>query len=97
MLHDMVVILFAMTAGFTASGIVANLYRLVVGSRKDRLSRGIYYATMVFAGPNVLYENAAKARREKSCSRSAFWLAAAIAGYWSLALGLFVLEAALAL
>ncbi|HEX4157745.1 MAG TPA: hypothetical protein VHY79_04660, partial [Rhizomicrobium sp.] len=73
MLHDFIVILFAMTAGFTASGIVANLYRLVAGARSNGLSRTVYYATMVVAGPNVLYENAAKARREKTCSRLAFW------------------------
>jgi hypothetical protein len=95
MLHNFTVVLFAMTAGFTTSGIVANLYRLLAGA--DSGGRTVYYATMVVAGPSVLYENAAKARRDKSCSRLAFWLAAAIAGYWSLALGLFVLEFALAL
>jgi hypothetical protein len=96
MLHDFIVILFAMTAGFTASGIVANLYRILAGTDSTGFGRTVYYATMVVAGPSVLYENAAKAHREKSCSRLAFWLAAAIAGYWSLALGLFVLEFALA-
>lgn len=96
MLHDFTVVLFAMTAGFTASGIVANLYRLLAGADSSGFGRTVYYATMVVAGPNVLYENAAKARRDKSCSRLAFWLAAAIAGYWSLALGLFVLDLVLA-
>ena len=31
MKHDILVALFVMTAGLTASGVVANLYRLVVG------------------------------------------------------------------
>ena len=52
---------------------------------------------MVFAGPNVLLENAASAFKAKSCSRTAFWLAAAIAGYWSFAIGLFVMNLSLAL
>jgi hypothetical protein len=97
MLHTMVVLLFAITTGFTASGIVSNLYRLIVGGRKEDFGRTVYYASMVVAGPSVLFENAAKAWREKSCSKLAFWLAAAVAGYWSLALGLFVIEVALAL
>ena len=38
---------------------------------------------------------AARAWRSKDCSAVAFWLAAAISGYWSFALGLFVLQVAL--
>jgi hypothetical protein len=52
---------------------------------------------MIFAGPNVLFENAAKAWREKSCTAVAFWLAAALCGYWSLAIGLLVIQLGLAL
>jgi hypothetical protein len=96
MLHSAMVVLFAMTVGFTASGIVANGYRLFAGAQ-DRFGRAVYLATMVVAGPNVVIEKAATALREKRCSRLAFWLAAAVVGYWSFALGLFVLSVALAL
>lgn len=97
MFRNVMVVLFAVTTGFTASGIVSNAYQLIVGERKDGALRTVYYAVMVVAGPSVLFENAAKARRTKSCSRLAFWLAAAVAGYWSFALGLFVLDFALAI
>jgi hypothetical protein len=96
-LHDAMVALFAMTAGFTASGIVANLYRLLVRKAEGIVARIAYVAVMVVAGPTVLFDNAARSWRTKACSGAAFWLAAAVCGYWSLALGLFVLELALSL
>jgi hypothetical protein len=89
------VALFALTAGLTASGMVANTYRLVAGKPESLFSRIVYAAVMVIAGPSVLFENAAKARREKACSTTAFFIAAAIAGTWSFMLGLFVLQIAL--
>ena len=97
MFHEIEVLLFAITAGLTASGIVSNLYRIAEKSWKAKLSPTVYHLSMVVAGPNVLLENAAKAWREKNCTWIAFWLAAAVAGYWSLALGLLILELALAL
>ena len=96
-LHDLVVVLFALTAGFAASGIVANCYRIVASDKGSQFGRAAYVAVMIFAGPNVLFENAARARREKSCSAGAFWVAAAVAGYWSLAIGLLVIQLGLAL
>jgi hypothetical protein len=96
MLHNFITVLFALAAGLTASGIVANIYRLF-GKKPETLSaRAGYLAVMAIAGPSVLFDNAARAWRKKSCSAMAFWLAAAIAGYWSFALGLFVLSVALA-
>ena len=91
MYHDVMVALFALAAGFTASGIFANIYRLVASKPETTIARMGYIAVMVVAGPSVLFENAAKAWRESSCSSMAFWLAAAIAGYWSLAIGLIIL------
>jgi hypothetical protein len=95
--HDVLVALFAMAAGFTASGITASLYRLLAKDSASSLGRAVYVAVMIFAGPTVLFENAAKAWRQKSCSGIAFWLAAALSGYWSLALGLLVIQVGLAL
>lgn len=97
MFHSVAVLLFAITAGFTASGIVANIYRLTENALKEKPSRSVYHISMVVAGPSVLLENAAKAWKEKSCTWVAFWLAAALAGYWSLAIGLLIIEMALAL
>ncbi len=96
--RDMMVVLFATTAGFTASGILANLYRLIVGDKPQSSDRRtVYLAIMVVAGPSVLLENAANSLKTKACSRMAFWLAAAVAGYWSFAIGLFVLNLSLVL
>jgi hypothetical protein len=96
--RDLMVVLFATAAGFTVSGILANLYRLIVGGKPESTNgRTVYLAVMVLAGPSVLLENAANSLRAKDCSRMAFWLAAAIAGYWSFAIGLFVLNVSLVL
>lgn len=95
MAHDFMVVLFSIAVGLTASGIAANIYRLL-GQKPETLSARVgYLAVMVVAGPSVLFDNAARAWRRKNCSALAFWLAAAIAGYWSLAIGLLVLSVAL--
>lgn len=95
--RDIMVVLFATTAGFTASGILANLYRLLAGKAESNTAKGAYYAVMVVAGPSVLLENAAHKLKAKDCSKAAFWLAAALAAYWSFAIGLFVLDLGLSL
>jgi hypothetical protein len=97
MLHNLMVVLFATTAGFTASGIIANLYRLVAKKAEKPLARIAYVIVMIVAGPSVLFDNAARSWRTKACSAVAFGLAAAISGYWSFALGLFVIQIGLAL
>jgi hypothetical protein len=96
-LHDLTAVLFMATAGLTVSGIVANLYRLAGAKPEALAARAAYMAIMVVAGPSVLFHNAVLARRKKNCSRAAFWLAAALSFYWSLALGVFTLAVLLAL
>lgn len=91
-MHGLIVILFAIAIGFTASGITANAYRLIANKPESLPGRLVYAGVMVIAGPNVLFENAANSFKAKKCSGIAFWLAAAIAGYWSFAVGLFVLN-----
>ncbi len=95
MVRDLLVVLFAMSAGFTASGLVANTYRLIAKKPENPFEKTAYIAVMVLAGPNVLFENAAKSVRAKSCSKIAFFLAAAVTGYWSFAIGLFILNVAI--
>lgn len=96
-MHDVLVALFITTAGLTASGIVANVYRLLAAKHKTLNGKAVYLAVMVVAGPSVLFDNAAKSRRKKECSTAAFGIASAVSLYWSLAIGLFVVELALAL
>lgn len=91
-MHGLMIILFAIAIGFTASGITANTYRLIAKKPEGLMARIVYAGVMVVAGPNVLFENAATSFRAKKCSGIAFWLAAAIAGYWSFFLGLLVLN-----
>lgn len=93
---DLMVIVFSTLAGFAASGILANLYRLIARKPETTAGRIGYVAVMVVAGPNVLFENAAASFRARDCSRFAFWLAAAISGYWSFALGMFILQIGMA-
>ncbi|HUJ04411.1 MAG TPA: hypothetical protein VLW75_12285 [Rhizomicrobium sp.] len=98
MLHNLLVALFATAAGFTASGIIANIYRLLAKAKPDTTGeRILYVGVMTVAGPSVLFDKAARAWRAKDCSAIAFWLAAAICLYWSFALGLFVLQIGLAI
>jgi len=89
---DIALVAFATLAGFTASGILANIYRLVAHKPETLSGRIGYVAVMVVAGPNVLFLNAANSFRAKDCSTFAFWLAALISAYWSFALGLFIVE-----
>ena len=92
MTRYLLLLLFAIAAGLTASGIVANLYRIVARKPQTRAEHFFYYAVMVIAGPSVLFENATKSFRTKDCSRLAYGLAVAITGYWCFALGLLVLS-----
>jgi len=90
------VFFFAFAAGLTLSGFVANLYR-VLGLRHDtRGGRLVRNIVLVVAGPSVLFENAAQAARAGKCPLFHFWIAAAVSAYWCLALGLLVLNIALA-
>ncbi|HXC55180.1 MAG TPA: hypothetical protein VNU97_07800 [Rhizomicrobium sp.] len=93
----MVLVAFSTLAGFAASGILANLYRMIATKPETLAGRVGYVAVMVVAGPNVLFENASKSFRAKDCSSFAFWLAAAISGYWSFALGMFIIQVGMAI
>lgn len=94
---ELMLILFAIAAGFTASGIVANIYRLLAKKPQSLAGRVGYVAVMIIAGPNVLFENATTSFRKKGCSKFAYWLAAGITAYWSFALGLLVIQFSMAL
>ena len=89
MVRDLAVVMFAMAAGFTLSGIVANAYRLLTGRGSNDEP---HLLVMVVAGPNVLLQGATKSLRARNLSRPLFWLVSAVAGYWSFVIGLFLLN-----
>jgi hypothetical protein len=94
-MHAVFLMLFAITAGFTASAIIANLYR-VCGVKKDTSTgRTLHAAVLVLGGPSLLFEAAMNGLLTKKWHPVSFWLAAAGILYWSLALGLLVLEVAI--
>ncbi len=92
MIHGLLIVLFAVAIGFTASGITSNVYKLIAKKPESTRAKIIYAGVMVLAGPSVLFENAATSFRAKKCSGLAFWLAVCVTGYWSFVLGLFVLN-----
>src|SRR5882724_7053349 len=96
-MHQFIVFLFAIAAGMTASGLVANIYRLVASEPKTKLATVIHCAVMIFAGPVMLIGNSTKSLRAKQCSKAAYALALALSGYWSFAMGVFFLSVFVAL
>lgn len=96
-MREFLVFLFAIAAGMTASGLVANIYRLVASEPKTRLATVIHCAVMIIAGPVMLVGNSTKSLRAKQCSKAAYALALALSGYWSFAMGVLVLSLVLAL
>ena len=96
LLRELTVLLFAVTAGLTLSGIIANIYRIFARKPRGRGETILYYGVMVLAGASVLLENATRTYRKKNCSAHADGFSIALVGYWSFVMGLFVLSVALA-
>jgi hypothetical protein len=86
--------LILLTAGFTASGIAANLYR--IGGFEPETTLGHFFRVVVlmFAGPSELFESAVAARIGREGTAVGFCLAIAGACYWSVLLGLIVVHGA---
>jgi hypothetical protein len=96
-MHEFLIFLFAIAAGMTASGLVANIYRLVASEPKTRFATVVHCAVMIIAGPVMLVANSTKSLRAKQCSKAAYALALALSGYWSFTMGVLVLSLVLAL
>lgn len=96
-MHNLTVFLFAIAAGVTASGLTANIYRLLGGEPTTRLATIVHYAVMIVAGPVVLVANSTRSFRQKECSKAAYALALAFSGYWAFAMGLLILSLAVSL
>ena len=94
-MKDFMLLLFSVTGGLTVSGIVANLYRLLMkqpGPAAQKRPSILYCAVMVLAGPSVLIENATKSVRAKKCSRLAYFFAIALSSYWAFVIGLLTIQ-----
>jgi len=96
-LRDITVLLFALTAGLTLSGIIANIYRVFARKPQSNGETILYWTVMVVAGASVLLENATRTYRKKDCSAPAYGFAIAIVGYWCFIMGLGILSVALAI
>jgi hypothetical protein len=96
-MHAFWLFLFAVTAGFTASGVIANLYRVCGLKAQNTTGRVFQAVVLVVAGPNVLFEKAMRGLLQKEWKPITFWLVSAGVFYWSLALGLLVLEIAVSM
>jgi len=96
-LRDITILLFALAAGLTLSGIIANIYRVFARKPRCHGETILYYGVMVFAGASVLLENATRTYRKKDCSAPAYGFAIAIVGYWCFIMGLGILSVALAI
>jgi hypothetical protein len=93
-MNGLLLIVFAIAAGFTTSGIVANLYRLCGFGNESASQRALSAAVMVVAGPCMIFGTAVKGRTSNAWTPVAFWVTAALAFYWSLGLGLLVIDVA---
>jgi hypothetical protein len=96
-MQDMWLIIFAVAAGFTASGIVAAIYKIAGMDPRTTPGKVAKMAIMVIAGPALFFETAMKGFVDRRWPPVFFWLAAAGIAYWSLAIGLFFIQVFLSL
>lgn len=94
-MYSLWLILFSITTGFTASGIAANLYRVSGITATSGIGQTFKLAVMTIAGPSVIFEYAVRGYKAKEWNVMLFWIVVALVSYWSLALGLFVLDVAM--
>ena len=85
-------VLFAIAAGFTTSGVVASLYRCSGVSSEPHGGKVVATVILVLAGPSVIFRMAMSGLRNKEWKPLVGWLVVAGLTYWSLAIGLLVLD-----
>jgi hypothetical protein len=95
-MNGFVLILFAVAAGFTASGIVASVYRLIAEPPESESARWIRNSVLVIAGPTVFFGVATRAYLKEELSAGLLLMAILALSYWSFAIGLFVLNVVVA-
>ena len=87
-------VLILLTAGFTASAIIANLYRISGFVPETTGGHFLRVVVLMFAGPSEMFESAVDARISGRWTATGFWLAIAGICHWSLVLGLAVIHGA---
>ena len=93
-MHLLATVLTIITVGFTASAIVANLYRMMPFTAETTSGHFVRVVILMFTGPSEIFEAAMAGRVRGEWSALAFWLAISGVCYWSLTLGFFVLQSA---
>ena len=86
--------LILLTAGFTASAIAANLYRISGFVPETTPGHFIRVVVLMFAGPSEIFESAIHGRVARELSALPFWLSISAVSYWSLILGFVVIQMA---
>ncbi len=84
--------LFAIAAGFTASAIVASLYRCAGISFETHSGKIVAAAVLLLAGPSVMFRMAANGLRRRKLRPLVGWLVMMGLSCWSLAIGLLILD-----
>jgi hypothetical protein len=92
-MHALSILMIVLTAGFTASAIAANIYRIAGFAPETTSGQCLRLMVLMVAGPSEIFETAVEARINRHWSALGFWLVIAAVGYWSLILGVIVVTA----
>ena len=93
-MHSLGWVLLVLMSGFTASAIVANLYRISGFAPESTPGHFVRVVVLMFAGPSEIFESAIAARMKREGTAFGFWLTIIGICYWSLVLGLAVIYGA---
>lgn len=96
-MHALTTVLIVLTAGFTASAIVANIYRIADIASETTSGHLLRVLVLMVAGPSEIFEAAIDARMNRRWGALGFWLVISAACYWSLILGVIVVNAVMRL
>lgn len=91
-MHGLGLVVFAIAAGFTTSGVVASLYNCSGLSSETHGGKVVATAVLVLAGPSVIFLMAMNGLRSKEWKPVVGWLVVAGLTSWSLAIGLLILN-----
>jgi hypothetical protein len=94
LMDSLVWLLIVIASGFTASAIAANLYRMSGFAPETTSGHFVRVLVLMFAGPSEIFETAVAARIAREGTAFGFWLAITGVCYWSLLLGLILINGA---
>ena len=89
-MQSLLIFLLVLTSGFTASAIVANVYRIGGFVPETTSGHFVRVCVLMFAGPSEMFESAITARISRESSPVWFWLMISAVCYWSLVIGMVV-------